>query len=282
MQWRSYKKACKIYDWHEYPCGIEQACHYVTYLAERLSYTSVISYYNAVVYMHVCRGLEPVRLGNAILKATIEGIGRMKGRAQRGKDPLFPAHLKKVAGVTNVSVGWELLMFTCMLFLFRTLLRISHVVRSPHTLLMSDVKFNAKGFLVAVRSSKTSRKGENVEFLPVVVAEDKDVCAVKWLKKFIKRYPKSQGEALFSLSGEAPSYSKFLLEFKKLLRKAKIEGNFATHSLRRGGATHMSMSGCTIAEVKDRGRWKSDCVFKYIRQPLVHKVKVDEKVVKNV
>ena len=42
----------------------------------------------------------------------------------------------------------------------------------------------------------------------------------------------------------------------------------------------MSMSGCSVAEVKEKGRWKSDSVFKYIRQPLSHMVHVEEKVVK--
>ena len=41
----------------------------------------------------------------------------------------------------------------------------------------------------------------------------------------------------------------------------------------------MSMSGCTIAEVKQRGLWKSNCVFRYIRQPISHNVWVDKKVV---
>ena len=282
MQWRCYVTACRKYGWQEFPCGLEQACLYVTYLADRLSYSSVIAYYNAVVYMHVCLGREPIRLSNPVLKATVEGIGRVKGRASKGKDPLFPSHLKKVAKVVNVHVGWEVLVFTCMLFLFRTLLRVSHVVRSPHTLLECDVKFNAKGMLVAVGSSKTSRKGESVEFLPVVYAGDNDVCAVKWLKKFLKMYPKAQGDPLFSFDAKPVFYSKFLNEFHKLIKKARVEGNFATHSLRRGGARHMSMSGCSVAEVKERGRWKSDCVFKYIRQPLMHMLKVDKKVVENV
>ena len=82
--------------------------------------------------MHVCAGLDPVRFSNPILKATLEGIARVKGRGQKGKDPLFPNHLRKVSQVVNLAVDWELLVFTAMLFLFRTLLRVSHVVVSPH------------------------------------------------------------------------------------------------------------------------------------------------------
>ena len=68
-------------------CMIGKACLYVTYLAERLSYSSIVAYYNAVVYMHVCKGLEPVRVSNPVLRATLEGIGKHNGKGQKGKEP---------------------------------------------------------------------------------------------------------------------------------------------------------------------------------------------------
>ena len=39
----------------------------------------------------------------------------------------------------------------------------------------------------------------------------------------------------------------------------------------------MSMNSCTISEIKARGGWKSNCVFKYIRQPLSHGLNVKKK-----
>ena len=60
MQWASYQRACILYGWAEFPCSAEQACLYVTHLVDRLSYMSDVTYYNAVVCMHVCKGLEPV------------------------------------------------------------------------------------------------------------------------------------------------------------------------------------------------------------------------------
>ena len=54
MQWRAYLTACRLYGWEEYPCSVEQACLYVTYLAERLSFASIATYYGAVVYIYAC------------------------------------------------------------------------------------------------------------------------------------------------------------------------------------------------------------------------------------
>ena len=280
MQWKSYKKACEMYNWRLFPCSLEQACLYVTYLAERLSYSSIIAYYSAVVYMHVCEGLEPVRLSNPILRATLEGIGKTKGKSNGRKDAILPSHLKELAKVVDVKSVWEVLIFTCILFLFRTLLRVSHVALSSHTLLNSDVKFNANGMLVCVRSSKTVKRGEELVYIPVAFAEEKSICAVRWLKVFRGMVKASRGGFLFALDGQPIPYNKILKGFKCLLKKAGIVGDFATHSLRRGGATHMSMSGCSVAEVKQRGRWKSNCVFRYIKQPVKHMLKVDRKVVK--
>ena len=278
LQWQSYVRTCEMYNWPVLPCSLDQACWYVTHLAERLSYASVLAYYNAVVYMHACMGLEPVRVNNPILKATLEGIGRVKGKSQNGKDPILPHHLKKLSSVVDKGSIWEMLTFVCVLFLFRTLLRVSHVVWSEHTLLRSDLKFNHNGMLIRVRSSKTVRRGEGNTFLPVVRVEDSDICAVRWVKKFLKLNPKQDEEQLFAIGDKRFTYHMFSENFKKLLSKGGIVGDFASHSLRRGGATHMSMSGCTLAEVKQRGLWKSNCMFRYIRQPLSHKVKVEGKV----
>ena len=193
----------------------------------------------------------------------MDGIGRVKGKIQKGKDPISPVHLKKIARVVGKESDWEFMMFTCILFMFRTLLRVSHMVWSNHTLTCSDVKFNKNGMLVAIRSSKTKGKGETVSFLPVVKAGDNDLCAVTWLKCFLKKFPREGKEVLFSLNGKKFTYNMFSEKLRILLDRAKVVGDFASHSLRRGGATHMSMSGCTVPEVKGRGLWKSDCMYRY-------------------
>ena len=69
-------------------------------------------------------------------------------------------------------------------------------------------------------------------------------------------------------NGKSLSYSDFISEFKLLVRKSKFQGNFASHSLRRGGTTTLFNVRVPIAYVKDRGQWKSSCVFKYITPTL--------------
>ena len=277
-QWTRYLQACDEFNWIPLPCDVNQACKYVSYLAETLAYTTILAYYQSVIFKHVCLGLEPVRLSNQVLQTTMRGIKKVLGSSDNTKDPMFPSHLKKLCTCLDKSIHLELVVFLAALLLFRTLQRVSHVVRSDHTLRRDDVKFNKDGCLIRVRSSKTSRGKEGCRFIPVTWARDPSICAVRGLHALFKKYPGEQDADLFSFGDRRGlTYSTFSKYFKTLVNRSGIVGNFASHSLRRGGATYMSMVGCTVPQVKDRGGWASDCVFKYIKPSLSHKALVDKK-----
>ena len=276
--WRRYLKACSDCNWTPLPCGVSQACQYVSLLSEDLCYSSIVTYYQSIIFHHVCAGIEPVRLSDPILKTTLNGIRRTQSANEKGKDPIFPVHLRGISKHVDRDNGIELVVFVAALFLFRTLLRVSHVVSSDHTLLKSDVKFNAEGCLVRVLSSKTSVRGGEVRYIPITWASDSAICAVRGLLLLLRKFKGSLESPLFSMPGyQVLTYSVFSKIFKSLIIKAGLKGNFASHSLRRGGATHMSLSGCTVPEVKTRGGWKSECVYKYIRPAVRHNVGVDKK-----
>ena len=280
IQWNCYVKVCKKYGWKPLPCTLDQACMYVSFLADKMKISSIITYYQAVVFKYTCYGLSPVNMSNPVLKATIKGIENVESSGEVGKDPLFPQELKCISKVVDMKSYLEVLVFAAMLFLFRTLLRVSHVVGSKHTTLRSDVKFNSQGFLLSVKSAKKLKSKEKNWYIPVVSSNDRAICAVTWLREVLSRSKKDLGIPLFATeSGGSLTYSTFASKFKLLVKRAGLKGDFASHSLRRGGATYMSMKGCSVSEVRDRGGWKSDCVYKYIRQPISHKLVVDRKFV---
>ena len=68
-------------------------------------------------------------------------------------------------------------------------------------MLRSDVRFNQGGLLVAVRSSKTSKKGNETSFLPVTKGSDPRICPVVMLKKMISKFPMGPEAPLFSCLG---------------------------------------------------------------------------------
>ena len=257
VQWKCYLNVCDKFGWSPLPCTVDQACMYVSFLADKMKVSSIVTYYQAVVFMHTCYGLSPVTMSNPILKATLKGIENVEGNVGSGKDPLFPKDLRAIAKIVKVDSYLELLVFTAMLVLFRTLLRISHVVESKHMILRSDVKFNAQGFLLSVKSAKNLKANGSNMYIPVVKSDNSSICAVFWLEKLLA---KSQGDGDTPLfvteSGGKLTYSVFSRKFKEFISRAGLVGDFASHSLRRGGATHMSMQGCSVSEVMDRGGWK--------------------------
>ena len=272
-QWRCYTEACLKFGWDVFPCNVEQACMYVSYLARKLRFSSIKAYYQSVIFFHVCAGWEPVRMSNPVLKATLKGIEKLKSGDSKGKDPMLPEHLKKIMRVLDLSSDLELLVYVSSLFMFRTLLRISNIVISPHTLRVRDVRFSDAGCLVYVNSSKTTTSQDDSTVLPLLFSTDKNICAASWLLYMVKRFKPKREDYLFS----APSlpgltYVKFAKKFKDLTIKAGLVGDFASHSLRRGGATFMSMLERPLDQIKARGLWKSDCVYRYIAPPLSAKI----------
>ena len=279
IQWDCYVRACNKFGWDPLPCTVDQACMYVSFLADKMKVSSIVTYYQAVIFMHTCYGLTPVTMSNPILKATVKGIENVEGSGEVGKDPLFPKDLLCISKIVNMESHLEIVVFAAMLFLFRTLLRVSHVVDSKHTALHSDVKFNSQGFLLSVKTAKNLKSKEKNWYVPVVRSKDSSICAVSWLERVLAKSQVKVDSPLFATESDTSlSYSLFSRKFKTLIVRAGLNGNFASHSLRRGGATHMSMKGCSVPELKDRGGWKSDCVFKYICQPISYKVEVDRKV----
>ena len=197
-QWGIYKKTCVDFGWPVYPCSLEQACMYVSHLAKRLKFSSVKSYYQAVIFYHVCVGLEPVRMSNPILCATLKGIEKSKGGEGKGKDPILPHHLKRIVSVCNFPVELEFLVCVAALLMFRTLLRVSHIVKLGHTLMRGDVKFTQEGCTVRVSSSKTTTERDFAVMLPVLFSNDKTICPVTWLIRLVKSFGCSKEAFLFS------------------------------------------------------------------------------------
>ena len=116
-------KTCQEFDWEPMPCNTKHACLYVTILSERLKYSSILAYYQAVIFYHVCAGYQPIRPSDPILRATLKGIEKSKAECQKGKDPILPNHLRRLVKVVDVYDDLELLVCAATLLMFRSLLR---------------------------------------------------------------------------------------------------------------------------------------------------------------
>lgn len=60
-----------------------------------------------------------------------------------------------------------------------------------------------------------------------------------------------------------------------------LNARLTSHSFRRGGASFLASVGIPLNQIKIRGGWKSDCVKKYICEPLSVHVRRELSVSKN-
>ena len=110
-----------------------------------MKYTSIVNYYQAVIFFHNVKGLPVAGWSDKLLAQTIKGIKNSKPHVDDAKDPIRPEHLEIMYRKVDTSSFYMLTMWCMILFLFKTLLRVSHVVISPHTLLVKKIVFKSWG-----------------------------------------------------------------------------------------------------------------------------------------
>ena len=121
-----------------------------------MRYSSVINYYQTVIFYHNVRGSQVTSWTDPMLSQTVKGIKIMETTPEDVKDPMTEKHLSMFSNV-KVKNEFSVLMWTMIIFLFRTLLRVGHVVVLPHTLRRRDVKFFKWGAMVSVNSSNNNK-----------------------------------------------------------------------------------------------------------------------------
>lgn len=227
-------------------------------------------------------GCPPINYDDHNIKKCMAGIRRVLGDSPRQAPPMLPTHLRRIFAVMFLTDG-HVAIRAAMLLSFRALLRKCHVTKSDSALLRSDFVFRRWGMLVNVRISKTIQFRERVHSIPVAAVEDPALCAVYWVRRHFNDSPAGEGEHAFRIRSRGVSvsmpYAFYLAAIKHLAVRAQLRpANFTTHSLRRGGATFLRMCGATILEIKERGDWRSDAVFEYLKSSLTERLALDLRV----
>lgn len=281
-QWRCYEKFCLKYGLKVFPCTPHKLSLYVSEMSRFMKISSIKTYIQGVMFVHKVLGLEPPSVSHPHVKTTLSGIDNLLGSEPSQKDPIFLHHLSNMRIHVDPFNHEMILTWIASLLMFRCLLRVGQVVKSPHSLRRCAVEFTDFGFVLSIVSSKTSSARKPPVIIPVNKMSNNRSCIVYWLKKMFDMFPMSDACFLFSSKKvECLTYNNFSKEFEKLLKLSGIVGNYASHSLRRGGATSMSQVGIGVSEIKRRGRWRSACVNHYIKPSMLHCISTDQKWVKS-
>ena len=159
------------------------------------------------------------------------------------------------------------------------LLRAGEITDSPHTIMANDVYIgeNKKKILFVLHSSKTHGPGDNPQFIkitktPNIDYEDTDseeFCPFRILKTYIDNRPGTRTETeKFFVHGDNTAVTAYQLRstLKTLLKKLNMNADlYNLHSFRIGRCSNLHKLGVSVETVKHLGRWKSNTVFKYLR-----------------
>lgn len=261
------------------PCSTEQACAYIVYMSKHLKYSSMRQYLSSLNNYLRSMSSTPLDYSSYELKTCLKGALRRLGGYSKIATPLLPKDLLLIFSNMNNSKGHTAFRAATLLS-FRALLRKSQFTESASCLRRSDVSFYEWGMLINVRRSKTIQFGERLLQIPVAKVFNIELCAVYWLRRHFLECPAEPDSYIITIPGKLGlPYSIFQDTLKYFCSVADLDPDkYSSHSLRRGGATFLSISGSTIDEIKVRGDWASSCVFKYLQTPIGVRISDDMKV----
>ena len=257
-QWNKFFKFCIEFHLEPLPASPETVCLYITFLVRSCCYVTIANYISGLWALHDFWGFRHVESSMFLIKSTLMGAKRLLGCETVQAPPLSPQDLKKLWLKLDMNKFSDLQLWAAITLAYRCLLRVSHLVTSPHMLQVKDISFTREGVDVTIRSSKTVQFRERTQLIPIIKAENSVLCPCRFLWSYVQQarlHPTSQ---LFPYS-----YSKFASLFKKLCSSAGLVGNYTTHSMRRGSATFLA-SFLPLHDVKSYGDWRSWSVLLYI------------------
>lgn len=286
-QWRKYINYCDRVSSTPLPFNSEIVCTFLLHLAlQGLKYSTINNEVSALILFGKLNDSPYDLRSDFDVHLTLKALRRILGDCAEAKDELFPSELLKIRAQVNMDVPHELVVWTGILFLYRSLLRKSHVFSGEfdfHLLKRSEVQITEYGLLVTVNRSKTIQFAERKSQIPICYVGG-PLCIVTLLKDFISRHPTPMNSPLLSRMCDdeliIPRYDRALLCLKRWGARAGLKKELGMHSLRRGAATMMSMAGFALEDIKDRGDWRSTAVLRYLAYPLPRKIDIDRKVVK--
>ena len=184
----------------------------------------------------------------------------------------------------------EALYITAFLLQYFGLMRIGEIADSVHSIKavnVHDAKQHNR-LLIILYSSKTHGRDSQPQKIKILGNKAIEIidqysslskyharknlgkfCPVEWTRRFIQlRTPiKHEEENFFILSDGGAIQSTFLRNLlRSVLDSFDLDSSlYDTHSFRIGRATDLFKAGVNIEDIKQLGRWKSNAVYKYLK-----------------
>lgn len=241
------------------PASAERLVNYVAHLAaEGKAPSSIERALAAVLSAHRLAG--EVRPDTKAARTAIKALRRRRAEAGTGPRKAAAAsvaELRRLVATTDKSSARLGARDRAVILLgFAGMLRRSEIA----ALTVADIEETPEGLVVTVRRSKTDQAGDGAE-VAILAGAFQDTCPVRAVSAWraaagiedgpLFRRVDRHGRLLGPMSGQAVA-----MVIARAAERAKLEGRYRGHSLRRGGATAARRAGHDLVSIARHGRWK--------------------------
>ena len=246
-----------------FPCSASQASLYASYLADKLKPVSVRNYLSAVWYYQKLKGYKD-HSADFMYKKTLDGIEREYSIEPSTRYPLSAEDMVKIHSLLDMKLYSDKVFWLSLLVAYRGILRISHVVKSIHSLRLNDVHVTSEYVKIHVKTSKTDQYGRSPYDIYLTRIDGSVLCPALLLLEVVGKSQK-YGKKIFTIHGKPLSYSYVNTRLKSLAMELNLPwSRISTHSLRHGGATLLRSLGMNVQDIMKKANWKSNAVYKYL------------------
>lgn len=258
----------------------DQLALFVAFRTQKGDYsTTVNSYLSGIRSMLLLDGIE-INTRTARLRALIKACKYENDRVIQ-RQPIKESMLMRVIRQVDLMFddqAYLCSLYKCMLVMgYFGMLRVGEMATGDHPVLARDIHLNheLKKVQIILRSSKTHGLGDQPQYVKFDTNDSKGIlynkhfCPFQVVREFldVRGYKLSDRDPLFVFADNSPVRPhQVSAVLKKAIDNLGIDSrDFGTHSLRIGHATQLDHRHVSLSEIRRRGRWKSNVIYRYIR-----------------
>lgn len=255
------------------PISAPNLALFIAYLFDRnYAVSTVNTYVSALSYSHKLFGLpDPSKV--FFIVQMLKGYGKLSARVDARLPITLPILHRILALGSELSLsGYELCLFRSMCSLaFHAFLRVGEMAvtnGNNQVLMLNDITqlINDANQVISLRVTFHNYKHSyNQPPVSILIHCQDTFCPVKLLREYLAYRGSVQGP-LFLLDG-SPIQRRYLCALLNVAIKrcGLSSSQYKGHSFRIGAASHAAERGLSDAQIRFRGRWKSNAFLRYIR-----------------
>ena len=280
--WRHLSKFIISLDFSDNLSWEDKTALFGAYLVEGGIQSSTLkSYFSAIKHVLKQDGYEwnenKVLLSSLVKSCKLEN-DRVKIRLpiQRGLLEMMLFEVQRYFNTDQPQPYLEALYKAILCLGYYGMLRVREMTLSPHTIKASDVHVahNKDKILLVLYTSKTHGEESGpqkvkISAVPVRNHVTKFFCPIKVVIHYvtIRGTYKANNEEFFVFADRSPVKPQQLrIMLRTLLDRLNLDSSlYDVHSLRSGRTCDLAKYGYSVDQIKAMGRWKSNAVYRYLK-----------------